>query len=73
MSNYKTFIDQGRLRFTIGVQTFTIDYNPTDDPDMPEWMQMQWMQKMLDTALDNLANSSASRKLKNEITEPNDK
>lgn len=46
---WKTDTSSGKLRFTIGVQTFTIDY----DADGEE--ELQWMEKQLITALSRMA------------------
>ena len=49
---YKTFIEDGRVKFQVGVQGFTLDYQGDDDDLAPS---LEWMREMLDRALGQLA------------------
>jgi hypothetical protein len=47
----------GKLMFKIGVQSFTLDYTPEDEPEMSAGQQAEWMRSMLEKALNTLAAS----------------
>ena len=71
MSKYKIFIQDGKVRFTIGNQTFTLDYEPDDEPDITEYKQLEWMVGMLNIALRTL--SEKPLRLRDMVREENDK
>lgn len=49
---YETFIEGGRVYFRVGGQQFMLDYEG-DEYDLEA--SLEWMRKMLQKALDNLA------------------
>lgn len=48
MKNYHVFIQYQSVRFTVGVQTFTLDYGSKEPEDL------EWMKTMLEMALENI-------------------
>lgn len=57
MADWKVTVEDNKVRFYIGVQSFTIDYHPDED-NMEE--SNAWMAKMLHHALSNLAQNEAA-------------
>ena len=55
---YSTYFEYERLMFSIGNQSFAIDYTPEDEPDMSAGQQAEWMRTQLQHALDKLAAGS---------------
>ena len=53
--DWETAIEDGRVQFRIGCQSFTLDYKPEDTEDMSAADQLKWMRKLLQHALENLA------------------
>lgn len=51
---YETYIENYKVKFRIGVQGFTLDYEGDDD-ELDD--SLEWMREMLQRALDNLAKS----------------
>ena len=54
MPNYSTEISEGQVKFTIGFQTFTIDYEPHDDRDFTAEEQLEWLRQQVEYALGQL-------------------
>jgi hypothetical protein len=55
MSDYKTYIEGDRVKFSISMQTFTIDYKPCDDDEIESEEALEWMRHKLEKALHNLS------------------
>ena len=49
---YEVYVEDNRVKFRIGVQGFTLDYQGDED-DLPA--SLNWMREMLQRALDRLA------------------
>lgn len=49
---YEVFVEDNRVKFRIGVQGFTLDYEGDED-DLEA--SLDWMREMLDNALSQLA------------------
>ena len=54
MPKYSTEIREGQVTFTIGHQTFTIDYEPHDDRGYTAEEQLEWMRQQVEHALRQL-------------------
>lgn len=54
MPNYSTEISEGQVKFSIGHQTFTIDYELDDDRDYTAEEQLEWMRQQVEYALSQL-------------------
>ena len=54
MAGYSTEISGGKVKFTIGFQTFTIDYEPHDDRDLTTEEQLEWIRQQVEYALKQL-------------------
>ena len=52
--HYKTFIDEGQVKFAIGHQTFALDYKPHEDRDYTDAEQLEWMRQQIEHALSQL-------------------
>ncbi len=50
MIDYETYVQRDQVHFRIGVQTFTIDYDPEGSEEA-----LEWMRHMLEKALLKLA------------------
>ena len=48
---YEVYVEDNRVKFRIGVQGFTLDYEGDED-DLPA--SLDWMREMLDNALNRL-------------------
>ena len=54
MAKYSTEISDGQVKFTIGVQTFTIDYDVEDERGYTAEEQLEWMRQQVEYALGQL-------------------
>lgn len=52
---WSTGLKGDRVRFTVGAQTFTLDYEPEDDEGQVDVAQLEWMRGQLEHALTQLA------------------
>lgn len=51
---WDVFVENGQVRFKIGVQSFTLDYAPEDEPGWSAEQARHWMASMLRQALAKL-------------------
>ena len=51
---YETAIREGQVIFTIGHQTFTLDYEPHEDRGYTDAEQLEWMRQQIEHALGQL-------------------
>lgn len=54
---YKVYIQNEKLKFSVGVQTFTIDYAPEDEENFSAQDQLERMKLMLEQALAKIQNT----------------
>ena len=53
--DWETTIEHGKVWFRIGCQSFSLDYQPENTKDMTAEDQLEWMRKLLQHALEDLA------------------
>jgi hypothetical protein len=54
---FTVYIYNKKLMFSVGVQSFTIDYTPEDEENIGSQEQLEWMKLMLEQALEKIQNT----------------
>jgi hypothetical protein len=70
VTKFKTFVADEQVCFTIGVQSFRLDYEPDEETGVKA-KQLEWMRSMLEEALQALAEKPL--RLRDMVREENDK
>jgi hypothetical protein len=70
VAQFKTFVKDEQVGFTIGVQSFRLAYEPDEETGVKA-EQLEWMRNMLDQALKSLTEKPL--RLRDMVREANDK